>query len=123
MNKYNLEIFEQDVIYWILYTTNMLRIASSSTTQRLGLIRSLGRALATDAAPLTDGLRSNIGGPLEEGPHMMNGLLQFDTLHEIQVRSAEQWADKPLFGTFSEVSHNNSPNPNPNLNPNHLPKH
>ena len=54
---------------------------------------------------------------------MMNGLLQFDTLHEIQVRSAEQWADKPLFGTFSEVSHNNSPNPNPNLNPNHLPKH
>lgn len=37
---------------------------------------------------------------------MMNGLLQFDTLHEIQVRSAEQWADKPLFGTFSEATKN-----------------
>jgi len=52
---------------------------------------------SSGAMPLTDGKG-------ETGPHMKDGLLQFETLHELQVRSAEQWSSKPLFGTYSSAS-------------------
>ncbi|GMH72539.1 hypothetical protein TrRE_jg2028, partial [Triparma retinervis] len=65
------------------------------------------RLSSTIRSRVSSGLRyrSSFGGAAgiqaEEGEHMIDGLLQFDTLHEVQKRAAGQWPDKPLFGTYN----------------------
>jgi long-chain acyl-CoA synthetase len=40
------------------------------------------------------------GTVVETGEHMVDGLLEFDTIHDVQARACAQWGDRDLFGTY-----------------------
>jgi hypothetical protein len=73
--------------------------AGSSDSSFTGALASL-RFMSTNVTPLTEREQAfQAKGFLDD-----RGLTVFDTLHEMQVRSCQVFADRELFGTYSKES-------------------
>ena len=75
---------------------------SSLSSSRSFLFRSLSSETATTAPPQQ--FASKTEQWQHEGILDERGLVNFDTLHNMQVRSCRVFADKNLFATYSEVT-------------------
>ena len=78
-------------------------LASSSQRQRravqVAALRGLSSSAAESSSPLSETEQWRREGIVDE-----RGLVNFDTLHNMQVRSCRVFAEKRLFATYSEES-------------------
>lgn len=77
--------------------------SSSSSSRRL-LARAQSAAAASDAADATATFTPRERELQRQGLLDERGLTVFHTLHEMQVNSCRVFAEKQLFGTYSEAS-------------------
>lgn len=75
-----------------------------STTARRAWSRSLSSSSSAAGASVPPDLPAELKPFHELGYLDDDGLTVFDTLHDMQVRSCHVFADRPLFGTYSNDS-------------------